>query len=138
MSRKNNKKKDARHNAFYRKDEKERLEKLKRRNETRVRNLEIKAGVRPPLPSDLQKRKDIAKKEKVAPVVAAEANARKMQKMLNNMSLDQKENTRKGLRGGDSSDSENDMEVDERPQMMGRQTKPRIFKLKPKNREYYQ
>ena len=103
----------------------------------RIRTAEIKAGIRPPM--DLEKVRAMSKKPKVAPVRATmEKNTRKMQKMLDGMTIDQK-TSKKGM--ADYSDSEdeekNDMEIDQLAPVPIMKSTKSIFKKKPLNRQYY-
>ena len=93
MSRKNNKAKEKRRVAHYCKDEEDRINKKKEKNERRKKNAADRAaGIA--IPGDMKKRRDNAKKPKVAPVVANKAmieeNTLKMEQMLKGMSLEQK------------------------------------------------
>ena len=103
------------------------MEKLKKRNDSRLTNAAIREGR---LPDPLKEKKNSSKKPKVAPVVAHDKNTRKMEKMLNKMNLD------KSAPEGDSSDyedvkSQEDMEVDAMP------ITKTIKKKKPLPRTYY-
>ena len=92
------------------------------------------------MPKDMEERREMAKKPKVAPVIANKAlmaeNTLKMERMLKGMSLDQ---TKSGIQGklDLDSDSEGHMEVDEASRAMAQPTKV-IAKTKKRNREYYQ
>jgi hypothetical protein len=127
MSRKNNKAKYARQVAHLQQDEKKRLDKHKKRNESRLTNTAIREGR---LPDPMKEKKNASKKPKVAPVVALDKNTRKMEKMLNKMNLD------KSAPEGDSSDyedvkSQEDMDVD------AQTITKTIKKKKPLPRTYY-
>ena len=131
MSRKNNRAKDKRHNDFVANDEAARIAKNKKRNDARKRTVEMRErGLDP-----LKERKNAAKKAKVAPIVASDVAARKMQKMMKKM------NIAGAGKKGDSSDWETDsakgsgdeMDVDQAPVI----TKT-IKKRKPLPRSYYQ
>ena len=110
MSRKNNRAKYQRHIDYAKNDEAERIAKNKKRNDARKRTVEMRErGLDP-----LKEKKNAAKKAKVAPVVASDIAARKMQKMMKKMSI-----AGAGKKANDSSDWETDsnksggdMEVD--------------------------
>ena len=111
MSKKNKAAKYKRTHDYYAQDEKERLAKLARKNETRLMNRALKAQGLPSVDPNKVKRQ-MAKKQKVAPVNALrEKNARKMRRMLKKLSIgEEKEskpkNKKERVFKGDDSSSE--------------------------------
>ena len=126
MSRKNNKAKYQRQVEHLKQDEKKRLDKNKKRNESRLKNSAAVNYVDP-----LKAKKTASKKPKVAPVVAMDKNTRKMQKLMKSMDI---AGTAKPE--GDSSDYE-DVE-EEAPMEVDTVITKAIKKKKPLPRSYYQ
>ena len=130
MSKRNKKTRYDKMNQHYKKDEAERMTRLKARNETRVSNAKLRA--------EGKANKDAHKKAKKKPVVAhPEKNAKKMAKMMKKMTLA----TTTGKKANDDSsaseteqEQEQDMEITQTAQSATKQ----IFKKKPMSRSYYQ
>ena len=111
MSRKNNKAKYRRQNNYLAVDEKERLEKNKRSNETRKKTQELKDTGR--YDPSIYHMKKTNRKQVVPPVVfsrtqsARDKNAKKMERMMKKMALSGEPKTsRQKKLGMDSSDDD--------------------------------
>ena len=100
MSRKNNRAKYARMISHYKQDEKDRAEKLKRRNDARLKTVADRER------SAAMQRGPIAKKPKAMPVVAMDKNAKKMQRMLKKMDLAGSGTSKKMMDDDSSSDDD--------------------------------
>ena len=123
---------------YYKQDEKERLEKNKKRNDSRKQNAE-----RVRLGQDIKAKRALSKKPKVAPVRAMDKNTRKMEKMLKKMSIGQESSKKKKINMQDSSDESSDDEVNVQDvgmqiDQIGGPSKTIQKKKKVLSRSYYQ
>ena len=127
MARKNSRARDNRLNDFYRKDEIERAEKLKRKRESRLANAAKRA--------EEEIKKNSHKKAKKKPVVA---ETKRMHKMMKKMQLGSGKNMNEG--SSDSSDWEDqpDDKADTEMDIGGGVTKTIAKKKKPLSRSYYE
>ena len=131
MSRKNNRAKYARMNAYYALDEKQRADKLAKKQESRKAGIEKRAKAAA---------ENSHKKPKKKPIVAnADKNTRKLAKMMKKVSLNKSHGKKmEELGSSDSSDEEQqweDMEVDQKMNVAATKT---ITKKKPLPRSYYE